>query len=168
MKRMWILVLVLLMLIGVEPTLHAFPNIFGDLAKKAGTKAPDFALKDLSGKIFRLSDYKGKPVLIIFTTTWCDYCREELPYYKEIHARYASQGLEVINIDIQESWLRVVRYSARYQLPYRILLDPDGGVAEDYDIPGVPTAVLIDKNGKILCEPCLALDGYLRIMFKKS
>ena len=92
-------------------------------------KAPDFVLRDLNGRKFRLSDFRGKqPVLIIFSATWCTFCREEIPHFKSIHAAYAKQGLEIINIDIQESKEKVAKFTAKYGLPYRVLLDEDGAV----------------------------------------
>ncbi|ABC78583.1 thioredoxin-like protein [Syntrophus aciditrophicus SB] len=52
----------------------------------------DFELPDLEKRPFRLSQHRGKPVLLIFSTTWCAYCRSELPRFRDIHERYASGG----------------------------------------------------------------------------
>src|SRR5512145_1980885 len=60
------------------------------------TAAPDFTLKDLQGKKFRLTAQRGKPVLIFFGTTWCPGCRSEIPVYKKVYETYAPRGLEVI------------------------------------------------------------------------
>ena len=53
--------------------------------------APDFSLKDLQGKTFKLSKYSGKPVLLFFGTTWCPSCRAEIPAYKNIYATYSQK-----------------------------------------------------------------------------
>jgi peroxiredoxin len=131
-------------------------------------KAPDFVLKDLNGRKFRLSDYRGKqPVLIIFGATWCTFCREEIPHFKAIHEAYAKQGLEIVNIDIQESKEKVAKFSAKYGLPYRVLLDEDGAVAGIYDIRGVPSMVLVDQNGNILCRQCQRVEPIIETLLKK-
>src|SRR4030042_4662339 len=96
--------------------------------------APDFSLKDLQGKTFTLSKYSGKPVLLFFGTTWCPSCRAEIPAYKEIYATYSPKGLEVVYIDIGESLKRVARFAETNSLPYRVLLDEDENVANDYEI----------------------------------
>lgn len=139
-------------------------------AKPAFTeKAPDFVLKDLNGRKFRLSDYRGKqPVLIIFGATWCTFCREEIPHFKAIHEAYAKQGLEIVNIDIQESKEKVAKFSAKYGLPYRVLLDEDGAVAGIYDIRGVPSMVLVDPNGNILCRQCQRVEPLIETLLKKK
>ncbi|MBU4370931.1 MAG: TlpA family protein disulfide reductase [Proteobacteria bacterium] len=131
-------------------------------------KAPDFVLTDLNGRKYRLSDFRGKqPVLIIFSTTWCLSCREEIPHFKSLHATYAKRGLEIVNIDIQESKEKVAKFTVRYGLPYRVVLDEEGDVGGIYDIRGVPSMVLIDKNGNILCRQCPKIEAILETILKK-
>jgi peroxiredoxin len=131
-------------------------------------KAPDFVLTDLQGQKFRLSDHRGKrPVLIIFSTTWCTFCKAEIPHFKALHATYAKQGLEIVNIDIQESQEKVSKFTAQNQLPYRVLLDQDGTVSGVYDVRGVPTMVLVDRNGLIVCRQCRTVETLLEPMMKQ-
>jgi peroxiredoxin len=131
-------------------------------------KAPDFVLSDLKGQQFRLSDHKGKnPVLIIFSTTWCTFCVQEIPNFKSFHATYAKQGLEIVNIDIQEPKEKVARFAAKHELPYRTLLDLDGTVSGVYEVRGVPTLILVDKNGLIVCRQCRNVDTVLKSIMKK-
>jgi peroxiredoxin len=132
-------------------------------------KAPDFVLRDLNGRKFRLSDFRGKqPVLIIFSATWCTFCRDEIPHFKSIHAAYAKQGLEIVNVDIQESKEKVAKFTAKYGLPYRVLLDEDGVVGGIYDIRGVPSMVLVDPNGNILCRQCQRVEPLVETLLKKK
>ena len=131
-------------------------------------KAPDFTLKDLQGRKFRLSENKGKPVLLIFGATWCPYCLEEIPRLKEIYADYGKRGLIMVNIDIQESRDKVSRFANKYKLPYRVLLDETAEVAGNYGVQGVPTMVLLDRNGMILCRQCRAVEPFLEKMLKKN
>lgn len=136
--------------------------------KAAEGKAHDFVLKDLSGRKFVLSENRGKPVLIIFSTTWCPTCRSEIPLYRFFHNTYAGRGLVVINIDIQEPLDKVSRFAERYQLPYRVLLDDKGLVATAYQIVGVPTMVLLDQNGALISRQYQAIDGLLEKLFRDS
>jgi peroxiredoxin len=132
-------------------------------------RAPDFVLKDLNGRKFRLSDFRGKkPVLIIFSATWCTFCREEIPHFKSIHETYGKQGLEIVNIDIQESKEKVSKFTARHGLPYRVLLDEDGVVASIYNIQGVPSMVLVDQAGNILCRQCRNVEPLIEATLKKK
>jgi peroxiredoxin len=136
--------------------------------KTADGKARDFVLKDLSGRKFVLSEQRGKPVLIIFSTTWCPTCRSEIPIYRKIHDAYAARGLVVINVDIQEPLDKVSRFAERYQLPYRVLLDDKGLVAQAYQIVGVPTMILLDQNGALISRQYQAIDGLLEKLFRDS
>ncbi len=134
----------------------------------AAEKAPDFVLTDLQGQKFRLSDHRGKrPVLIIFGTTWCTFCKAEIPHFKSLHAAYAQKGLEVVNIDIQEPKEKVAKFASQNQLPYRVLLDEDGSVSGVYEIRGVPTMVVVDKNGMVACRQCRTVESVLGSMMKE-
>jgi len=126
--------------------------------------APDFNLKDLAGKTHSLSDYNGKTVLLNFTTTWCPYCIKDIPNLKKIYNGYQDKGFELIAVYIQESDKKVASFVKKHDLPYRVLLDTKGTAAQLYGVRGVPTKVLIDKNGKILCRACRTL----KVMLEKE
>lgn len=123
--------------------------------------APDFRLQDLQRREVSLSGLRGRPVLLVFGTTWCPYCREEIPRIKEIYAKGRGKNLEVLNIYINETEKKVAEFAARYALPYPVLLDRDGKVAERYQVRGVPSIVLVDGQGKILCYQCRNLETML-------
>ncbi len=123
--------------------------------------APDFAIKNLQGQDIRLSQYRGRVVLLLFTTTWCGYCRAETPYLKDLHTRYGPQGLVILNVDIQESRDKVAAFARRNDLPYETLLDSEGDVMQQYGVRGVPFKVLIDRAGQIVCWNCRSLDALL-------
>ncbi len=132
------------------------------------TLAPDFVLKNLDGQDVRLTHYRGQAVVLIFGTTWCGYCRAEIPRFKEIHERYAPKGLVVLYIDIGESREKAAAFAEKYRLPYATLLDSEGRVAQDYGVAGVPTRVLIDCDGRIICWNCRSFDALLDRQFKAS
>ena len=113
-------------------------------------KAPDFVLKDLQGKNFRLSAQRGKPILIFFGTTWCPGCRSEIPKYKKVYETFTPRGLQVIYINIMEPAKKVARFAQSQSLPYRTLLDEDGTVSNFYNVIGVPMIMLVDKDGLVI------------------
>ncbi len=123
--------------------------------------APDFVLKDLDGKETRLADYRGKFVLLAFSTTWCPHCRKMPPYLNELRREYGDSGLVIFNIDIQEPLKKVRSYAARHDIKYRVLLDEKATVAMAYDVRGVPSLILVDKEGTIVCRQCRSLDMLL-------
>jgi peroxiredoxin len=121
-----------------------------DSLKQAKIAAPDFSLKDLQGKTFKLSSQRGNPIVMFFGTTWCPACRNEMPKYKALYDKYSKSGLKFLYIDINESTERVARFAKTNSFPYLVLVDGDGSVANDYDIIGVPTLFLLDKEGNII------------------
>jgi peroxiredoxin len=130
-------------------------------------RAPDFTLTDLAGKKQRLKDYTGRPVLLIFSTTWCPACVEELPRLKELHRKYAPRGLSMLNINIMESNRKAESFARKHQLPYPTLLDSQGDVANIYRIRGVPSLVLINREGQVICRPCSVIEGHLERLLQK-
>jgi len=113
-------------------------------------QAPDFTLKDLDGKTFRLSAVKGKPVLIFFGTTWCPGCRKEIPKCNRINEKYSSKGLEVVYINIMEPAEKVKRFARTNNIRFRVLLDESGHVGTLYNAVGVPMLVLLNKDGLVV------------------
>lgn len=131
-----------------------------------GSAAPDFVLKDVRGKDVRLSRYRDRVVLLVFMTTWCSYCRAEIPYLKDLHARYGPKGLVILNIDIQEPREKAAAYAAKHDLPFNTLLDIQGNVMQQYAVRGVPSKTLIGRNGQILCLNCRVLESHLAGQFE--
>ena len=121
---------------------------------KVGDKAPDFFLKDLKGATVKLSDLKGKAVLLSFSATWCPHCRAAVPKLKEIAAQYKDKDFVLLNIFVQESGKKVSSFAAKYDIAYRILLDEDGAVAKAYGVRGIPSKTLVGKDGVIVCRDC--------------
>ena len=144
------ILIVVVLLIGIAVTLSFGQYGSNVPSKRKAIAAPDFSLQDLQGKTFKLSGQLGKPVVIFFGTTWCPSCRAEIPAYSAIYEKYARRGLEVIYIDINEPAEKVARFAKNFSFPYRVLLDRDGSVANDYNIVGVPTLVLVDKGGSVI------------------
>jgi peroxiredoxin len=112
--------------------------------------ATNFTLLDLENKEFSLSDFKGKPVILFFWTTWCPYCRGELKQLNTMHAQFLRDGVELVAINIEEPAAKVQRFMGSYPFSYRVLLDTDAKVAGAFGVLGVPTYILINKEGCIV------------------
>jgi peroxiredoxin len=128
----------------------------------------NFTLQDLNGRVFTLDEQKGKPILLIFSTTWCPACRSEIPHFKNIYSVYSPMGLVIINIDIQESQDKVSHFASNNLLPYRITLDKDALVANAYEIRGVPSMILLGKDGRIISREYEQIDGMLAQLFSTN
>jgi len=151
MKKIWSGIVMFLLAAICIPTALCYGQYIANAPfKPQYPKAPDFTLKDTEGKIFKMSAAKGKPVLIFFGTTWCPGCRAEMPNYKRIYETYASRGLEVIYVNIMEPAPKVIRFAKAAGLPYRALLDEDGTVGQQYGAVGVPTIVLVNRDGQVI------------------
>ncbi len=116
--------------------------------------APDVNLQDIAGKVWRMKDFRGKVVMLDFTTTWCPYCLKDIPKLKKVYERYRPLGLEFASIYIQESSRKVSSFAEKHSLPYPVLLDPDARAAMSYGVRGVPTKVIIGRDGYIVCWMC--------------
>jgi len=113
-----------------------------------GVQAPDFALQSLAGNPLKLSDLKGKPVLINFWATWCAPCLLEMPNLQEYYEEYPGQ-FEVLAVNAGETERTVQKFVDDVGLSFIILLDPDGEVQQLYRIKGYPTTYFLDKDGII-------------------
>ena len=108
---------------------------------------PDFTLQDLDGNSVSLSQFKGvRPVLVVFWATWCGYCMEEMPALIQLQKDMGDR-LEVLAINVQESAIRVAPVAKAKGMNFKVLLDTEGEVSAAYGVVGVPTLVLIDKDG---------------------
>ena len=111
--------------------------------------APDFQLQDMDGKLHRLSDYRGKPVIINFWTTWCPPCREEIPSMNRAWQQLEQEGIAMLAINMGEDEETIFIFSADYPADFPILMDVDGKVIEDWPVKGLPTTYIIAPDGTI-------------------
>jgi peroxiredoxin len=128
--------------------------------------APDFALKDLSGKTWVLKDYRGKVVFLYFTTTWCPYCKRDIPNLKKLYSSMKGKNFEFLAIYINESPQKVASFAAKYALPFPILLDSEASAARSYNVRGVPTKILVRKDGTIGCWQCINVEEGIQEFLK--
>jgi cytochrome c biogenesis protein CcmG/thiol:disulfide interchange protein DsbE len=113
--------------------------------------APDFQLRDENGAEVRLSDLKGKVVLLNFWATWCTGCRQEIPWFLEFQTKYRDKGLAIVGVSLDdEGWKVLKPYLAEHPMNYTVLLGNDA-VADLYGgVDALPTTLLIDRAGKIV------------------
>ena len=111
--------------------------------------APDFALQDTAGKLHRLSDYRGKPVIVNFRATWCPPCREELPSMNRAWHQLEQEGIAMLAINMGEDEDTIFIFSADYPTDFPILMDKAGEVIEQWPVRGLPTTYVIAPDGTI-------------------
>jgi len=109
--------------------------------------APDFETKNLNGETFRLSDQKGKVVVLDFWATWCGPCVREMPMLQEYQSKYP--GFVMLGVDQKEEAAKVKDFIDKSSIKYPILLDPDGKVSEMFQIMLLPTTIFIDEQGVV-------------------
>src|SRR5262249_47606158 len=111
----------------------------------------DFTLPDVQGKVVRLSDLRGRPVLINLWATWCYPCREEMPSMNALYKDYHAKGLAIVAIAMDVEGKPVVApFMQAYGLTFQVLLDPQNMLGARLQIPGIPTSYLLDKWGRII------------------
>jgi peroxiredoxin len=112
--------------------------------------APDFNLKDASGKDVKLADLKGKVVLVNFWATWCEGCQVEIPWFVEFQKEYASRGLVVVGISLDDDgWKSVKPWIKEKKVNYPIVIGNEG-LGKQYGLgAGMPLTVLVDREGRI-------------------
>ncbi len=128
-------------------------------ALSEGDTAPSFSLPILGEQqIVSLSELRGKIVYLDFWASWCGPCRISLPQMVVLQEELGSDQFEVIAINLDEDQEQGSRFLKRYPVNYTVLTDPEGKVAEIYQLPGMPSSFVIDQAGII----SLAHTGFRR------
>ncbi|OGB95811.1 MAG: hypothetical protein A2Z31_04825 [candidate division NC10 bacterium RBG_16_65_8] len=120
---------------------------------------PEFILPDLGGTPIRLSDHRGKVVLLNFWATWCPPCRAEMPSMETLYQVYRGRGLAILAISNDVSGKSAVEPFVRERgLTFPILLNPEGDVFAQYGVRGLPTSYLVDRRGRVVSAEIGARD----------
>ena len=119
-------------------------------AEKERQTAPDFTLKDATGKTVRLSDYRGKVVLLNFWATWCGPCKIEIPWFMEFEQKHKDQGFAVLGVSMDDDgWDAVKPFLERQRINYRVVMGTPE-IGELYGgVESLPTTFLIDRDGRV-------------------
>jgi len=114
-------------------------------------KAPNFKLEDIDEYEYDFSEYRGKVVLLNFWATWCPPCRREMPSMERLYKKYQDKDFSVIAVNQMEDEDKIFAFTGTLetQLTFNILLDTKSTVSRNYDVRGLPTTYLIDKQGRI-------------------
>lgn len=115
---------------------------------KSPKMAHDFALNDSEGVPIRLSDCKGRVVLLNFWATFCHGCVLEIPWFIEFQERYKDSGLSVIGVSIDEGWKPVKAFIEQKKVNYPIVLNTEG-LRNRYELNAMPMTLLINRRGEI-------------------
>lgn len=116
-----------------------------------GQKAPSFTLPNVNGDEFELEAFsKDKNVLLVFSATWCQACRHEIPLIKNFYDEFKDDGLEIVVIDIGESRSKVKSFVKERAINYNVVLDEKADVAKIFQVTGIPLNIVLDKSGTIV------------------
>ncbi len=120
------------------------------VANSHGKAAPAFELKDLDGRIVKLSDFKGKVVLLNFWATWCPPCREEIPDLIALQNKYRDKGLVVLGVSLDQKGPAPVKsFVGRMKINYPVVIGDEKTAMNYGGIQAIPTTFYVDRNGKI-------------------
>lgn len=126
-------------------------NPTGQARLGKGLPAPDFSLPALDGQRIRLSDYRGKVVLLNIWATWCLPCVEEMPSMERLHQTMSEEDFKILAVSIDASGAEAVRaFMKHHGLSFTALSDPQNTIRSLYQITGVPESFIIDRNGVIV------------------
>jgi peroxiredoxin len=129
---------------------HAASKMVGDVR---GMAAPNFDLATLDGRRVKLSDYRGKAVLLNFWATWCAPCKAEMPWFVDLQKKYGSDGLVILGVAMDDSETpKIAAFASEMGVNYPVLLGTDQ-VSEAYgNVEFLPTSFYIDREGKIIAK----------------
>lgn len=114
-----------------------------------GKAAPAFSLQTLDGAAVSLAELKGHVVVLDFWATWCPPCRKSLPGLAQLYKDKAGAGVLVYAVNVKEAKEQVQAFLRQQNYTIPVLLDPDGEVAQEYGVSGIPQTVVIGKDGKV-------------------
>ena len=112
-----------------------------------GGPAPQFELQTVEGRTVKLSDYKGKFVVLNFWATWCVPCRKEMPEFQKIHLSPGDDNIQIIGINLSESQKRVGKFIRDHHFSFPIVLDGFGNTSEKYRVRSLPVTFIISPDG---------------------
>ncbi|AOY90362.1 hypothetical protein BKP64_17720 [Marinobacter salinus] len=110
--------------------------------------APELNLPTKDGKV-SLADLRGKVVLLDFWASWCGPCRESFPWMNSMQAKYRNQGFEVVAVNLDQESEAAAEFLAKIPAAFTVAYDPEGQTPQAYEVMGMPSAYLIDREGRI-------------------
>ncbi|MEO8512458.1 MAG: TlpA disulfide reductase family protein [Ignavibacteria bacterium] len=128
-----------------------FLNSLNVNSQELNSKAPDFTMSDINGNSISLADLKGKVVLIDFWASWCVPCKKSMPHIIELYNNRTDSLFTVIavNVDEEKSKINEFAGSINVTFPFPVIFDKESKLPSIYSVEGMPTTVIIDKEGII-------------------
>jgi thiol-disulfide isomerase/thioredoxin len=154
--------------INSEPEQGPYPPNYVPASQKSSAVAPDFTLPTVDGKQLKLSDYKGKVVIVDFWATWCPPCRKGIPDLIELKKKYGAKGFEVIGISLDtETKNQVPGFVKNNGMNYPVVYGNQNVTQLYGGIEAIPTTFVIDKQGKIVATyqglvPAATFENHLK------
>jgi peroxiredoxin len=143
--------------IAHDPALHGFRVV----TFKRSIAAPEFILKNLSGEIVKLEQFRGDYILLNFWATWCPPCVKEMPSMERLQQKFKDKGIRVVAISLdKEPQAKVAAFVARLNLSFPILLDPDGIVSDPYGANALPSTFILNPDGRVIAAAKGERDWY--------
>ncbi|TGB04485.1 thiol-disulfide oxidoreductase ResA [Halobacillus salinus] len=146
-----------------------FSSLKGDDAVIAkGEDAPNFQLnKFKNDETVTLKGLEGKGVMLNFWATYCEPCKDEMPYMNELYSKYKEQGVEILAVNLDATDIVVEKFLKEYEITFPVLRDKQGQVMDLYNIGPIPTSIFINPEGEIVEQVQGALtlsklEGYLQ------
>ncbi len=118
-----------------------------DEIASVGSAAPDFELYDADGKLWKLSDQRGKVIFINFWATWCTVCKSELPLKESLYEKMQGKPFQMFGILYRDNPRSLKPYFQKYKVSFPTLINNDDAVSRAFGITGVPETFIIDKEG---------------------
>jgi peroxiredoxin len=130
-------------------TILLFAAPAADAAVNPGAPAPAFTLAARDGGKVSLADLKGQVVMINFWATWCGPCRQEMPLLAQLHDKYEPLGFTMLGVNVEPDSAAAVAWLKGVPVTFPILFDTDSAVAGRFGVEGMPSSVLVDRNGQV-------------------
>lgn len=119
-----------------------------DQLPKVGFTAPHFSVKGMDQFTYKVEGKREKPLLLNFWASWCGPCRQEAPDLRKLYEKYKDRvDFYAVNLTINDQPAEAAAFVKEFKLPFPILMDETGEVAQKYEIVSIPTTYLIDKEG---------------------
>ncbi|MEJ2598450.1 MAG: TlpA disulfide reductase family protein [Anaerolineales bacterium] len=154
--RYWNLIVVLILAAGAAWIWESRPapgaTTGGEIPSPTqGFYAPDFQLDTLQGGSLKLSDLRGRPVVVNLWASWCPPCKAEMPVFEKVYQQYANQGFTIlaVNASNQDSIADAKAFVQANGLTFPSLLDSQGRVSQLYDLRSLPTSFFVGRDGII-------------------
>ncbi len=144
-----VLTVPLMMRSAGRPTGDPLPAPEGSSCKAESATNLGFTVKDMNGAQVKLSDYKGKVILINFWGTWCGPCRLEIPAFIELQAAYRDKGFVIVGVAVEDTPEDVRAYAAQSKMNYPLVMVQDDLEAAFGPILGLPTSFFIARDGSM-------------------